>query len=137
MNPTWAKEVPARVRPPPPQPSPPSARLTAASWRPAKTAPLGVPVVPDVNTMVTGRSGSAGSDGGAWPGTRSPESTDPGARAGTTSTTVAPEGGWAGACSAVASTSLGPATARTEARSAGASRSLTPAVTAPSLAAAA
>src|SRR5437660_837580 len=67
MNPTWAKDVPASVRPPPPHPSPTSTRVIASSWRLANTAPFGGPVVPEVNTMATGRSGSAGRGGGASP----------------------------------------------------------------------
>jgi hypothetical protein len=42
-----------------PQASATSMRVTAASWRSRKSAPLGSPVVPDVKTRATGRSGSS------------------------------------------------------------------------------
>ncbi len=90
-----------------------SMAVTAASWRSRKSAPFGRPVVPDVNTRATGRSGSSGSSG-----------TGSGRRSASTS-------------SRERTSSAPPARSATAACSGGASRGFTPAATAPTLAAAA
>ena len=64
MNPMWASWVPDSIAPPAvpgsAQVPPVSMRATAASSRSPNMAPLGTPVVPEVNTTVTRRSGSSG-----------------------------------------------------------------------------
>ena len=60
--------------------SPTSHWVMKAIWRPQKTAPFGVPVVPDVKTMAIGRSASLSSGRGRAPGRRRPSSTPPGGR---------------------------------------------------------
>ena len=79
-------------------------RVTAASWRLRNSAPFGSPVVPEVNTRATGRSGSS-SSGATGSGRRS-----------------------ASTWSAESSSSAPPAAARTAACSGGARRGFTPAV---------
>ncbi len=118
MNPTWANCVDASIAGPGSPGSahapPASVAATASSWRSQNTAPLGSPVVPDVNTMATGRSGS-GASTGAGPSARASAARSAGS----------------------SSTTAGSARATRASCSGGASRGLIPAVTAPSLAAAA
>ncbi len=116
MNPTWANWVAASIGSGAPSPhrSPASMRVTAAIWRLANTAALGVPVVPDVKTTATSRSGSGGSGGGAHP--------PPAASSAPTS-------------SSLATTRAGATWARQVSRSDADRWGFTPAVAAPSLAA--
>ena len=104
-------------------------------WRPQNTAPFGRPVVPEVKTIATGRSGSSASGGGV-PSTRIPRSA-PSAPVSAPLGVIVSTSGAAGASGSVATTSDGSARSTTAPRSSGVSRWLTPAVTAPSLAAAA
>ena len=99
-----------------------SASATAASCRSAKIAPLGWPVVPEVKTRATVRSGSPGSTGTA---------TDD------ASSAAAPSASSSATSPGSDSTSTGSARSTTPARSGGASRGFIPAVTAPILARAA
>ena len=66
--PTWASWVDATSGPPigglDSQPSPRSMSQIARNWRLRKTAPFGVPVVPDVYTIATARSGTSSSSRG-------------------------------------------------------------------------
>ena len=96
--------------------------VTASNWRLQNKTPFGSPVVPDVNTKATGRSGSSGSAGGTAPRTRQPSSNE--------STFDA------GSRSASRSTRAGSATPSTASCSTGDRRVLTPAVIAPTLTAA-
>ena len=117
MNPTWANWVPASIGVGAVSGSPhasfTSMRVTAASCRSRNSAPFGCPVVPEVNTKVTARSGS-GSSGARSSGRRS-----------------------ASTSSALEIVSAPPVRAVTASCSGGASRGFTPAVIAPTLAAAA
>lgn len=130
MKPTWANWVEASIAGPPVPPSatagaqapPVSASATAASCRSAKTAPLGCPVVPEVNTRATVRSGSPGSTGTSTEAAAS-------AAAPPASSSVTSPGSDSASTGSVSST--------TPARSGGARRGFTPAVTAPNLARAA
>ena len=112
----WANWVPASIGTgvPSPHRSATSMRVIAASWRLVNVAPAGSPVVPDVNTTTTGRSGSGGSSGRSRP---SPSATS-------RATSSADE-----------MTTAGSTTSRQARRSGSVSRGLTPAVTAPALAA--
>ena len=87
MNPRCAIGVPTALRPPPPHASPTSVRVMNASCRFPYSAPFGRPVVPDVNTMATGRSGSSASAGGDSPAARSSPSIVSELRAGDTLST--------------------------------------------------
>ena len=60
IGPRWANDVAANVAPPPPQLPPVSTLVMNDSCRLANTAPFGVPVVPDVNTIATGTIGIVG-----------------------------------------------------------------------------
>jgi hypothetical protein len=121
MKPTWANWVPASIgvagAAGSPQTSPTSMAVTAASWRSRNSAPFGRPVVPDVKTSATGRSGSAArASTGRW---------------------LAPAAASSSSCPSSERTRAGPAVRATASCSGGARRGLTPAVTAPTLAAAA
>ena len=126
VKPMWANWVDASMAGPAcpagAQAPPVSATATASSWRSQNTAPLGSPVVPDVNTMATGRSGSSGSAGGV------PVAADERGAVGGQRRHLA---------AARTATTAGSARATSASCSGGASRGLMPAVTAPSLAAAA
>ncbi len=68
IGPSDANELPARAAPPVSHLPPVSMAVMASSWRFANTAPFGRPVVPEVNTIATGRAGSSargGTSGGA------------------------------------------------------------------------
>ena len=125
VMPMWANWVDASIAGPAcpgwAQAPPVSATATASSWRSQNTAPFGSPVVPEVNTMATGRSGSSGSTGGAPPD----------------DTSAAPSAASAATSPGSDSTTAGSARATSASCSGGASRGLMPAVIAPSLAAAA
>ena len=93
VGPRCARAEPAIEWPPPPQASPTSHSVMKPIWRPQNTAPLGVPVVPDVNTMAMGRSSSLTSGAGRAPRRRSPSSTASGLVAGSMRTVGDPLGG--------------------------------------------
>jgi hypothetical protein len=120
VNPMWANWVEASMAGPgvpgSAQAPPLSATATASSWRSQNSAALGSPVVPEVNTMATGRSGS-----GPRTGARRPS----------------PAAARAATSAGSSSTSAGSARATSVSCSGGASRGLIPAVIAPALAAAA
>ena len=67
IGPRCAKDVEASPRGPPPQRSPTSMAVTVSNWRLKNSTPFGSPVVPDVNTSTTGRSGSSANNAGDAP----------------------------------------------------------------------
>ncbi len=133
MKPRCANEVPVRLVVPPPQVSPTSVCVMKDSCRFVYSAPFGVPVVPDVKMIATGRDGSSESSGTVpvWRSSaRGRRSTS------LTSTTATSASKRSGARLGVATTRRGAARSRTTARSGTLRRSLTPVVIAPSFAAA-
>ena len=134
ITPMWDIWVLDVMGPPSPQPLPVSTTAMSAKIWSVNVAPLGTPVVPDVNTTATGRLPSAGSGVGDSSRTRRLAHTEPGPLARATSITSMSMAIPSTMAAVAIARSASAASFTSTVRSGAGRRLLTPAVMAPSLA---